>query len=71
MPEHANGRQRAVLPIADRNHVGVTTYAAKSPATNSGRSSRSGRRPMLFSEDADHLVTPDARLKIAMVRQSD
>jgi arylsulfatase A-like enzyme len=34
MPEHANGRQRAVLPIPDRNHVGVTTYDAKSPDTN-------------------------------------
>ena len=31
MPEHANGRQRAVLPMPDRNHVGVTTYDAKSP----------------------------------------
>jgi arylsulfatase len=34
MPEPTNGRQRAVLPIPDRNHVGVTTYDAKSPDTN-------------------------------------
>ena len=34
MPEHANGRQRAVLPMPDRNHVGVTTYDAKSPDTS-------------------------------------
>jgi arylsulfatase len=34
MPEHTDGRQRAVLPIPDRNHVGVTTYDAKSPDTN-------------------------------------
>jgi arylsulfatase len=34
MPEHTDGPQRAVLPIPDRNHVGVTTYDAKSPDTN-------------------------------------
>jgi arylsulfatase len=34
MPERANGRQRAVLPMPDRNHVGVTTYDAKSPDTS-------------------------------------
>ena len=34
MPESTNGRQRAVLPIPDRSHVGVTTYDAKSPDTS-------------------------------------
>jgi arylsulfatase A-like enzyme len=34
MPERTDGRQRAVLPIPDRNHVGVTTYDAKSPDTS-------------------------------------
>ena len=34
MPEPTNGRQRAVLPIPDRQHVGVTTYDAKSPDTS-------------------------------------
>src|SRR6266480_4156725 len=34
MPKPAEGRQRAVLPIPDRNHVGVTTFDAKSPDTS-------------------------------------
>src|SRR6476660_2567282 len=34
MPEHVDGRQRAALPMPDRNHVGVTTYDAKSPDTS-------------------------------------
>ena len=34
MPESMNVRQRGVLPIPDRNHVGVTTYDAKSPDTS-------------------------------------
>jgi arylsulfatase len=32
-PAHANGPQRAVLPIPDAVHVGLTTYDAKDPNT--------------------------------------
>jgi arylsulfatase A-like enzyme len=34
MPESADHRQRAVLPIPDREHVGLTTFDAKSPETS-------------------------------------
>ena len=34
MPESARPSQRSVLPIPDREHVGVTTYDAKSPDTS-------------------------------------
>ena len=34
MPESADHRQRAVLPIPDRDHVGLTTFDAKSPDTS-------------------------------------
>jgi hypothetical protein len=68
MPEPTNGRQRAVLPIPDRSHVGVTTYNAKSPDT-----SFPPIEPLRPPEGAPnvliHLITPDERLKIAMARQ--
>jgi arylsulfatase A-like enzyme len=34
MPGSADHRQRAVLPIPDRDHVGLTTFDAKSPDTS-------------------------------------
>src|SRR5215218_6714427 len=34
MPESADHRERAVLPIPDRDHVGLTTFDAKSPDTS-------------------------------------
>ena len=74
MPEHASGRQRAVLPIPDGNHVGVTTYDAKSPGTSFPpiEPLRPEGVPNVLiddAEDADHLITPDEQLKIAMARQ--
>jgi hypothetical protein len=64
MPEHTDGRQRAVLPIPDRNHVGVTTYDADGTKVGEGRVGLGED-----AEDADHLIIPDERLKIAMARQ--
>jgi arylsulfatase len=34
MPNQSDGYQRSVLPIPDRQHVGLTTYDAKDPDTS-------------------------------------
>jgi hypothetical protein len=54
MPENKNGRQRGVLPIPDRNHVGVRWVKIDFAGD---------------AEDSDHLITPDEGRKIAMARQ--
>jgi hypothetical protein len=84
-----SSRSAQALPIPDRQHVSVTTYDAKDPATafppieplrspegapnvlviliddaGFGSSSDLGEDV----EDADHLITPEERLTIAMAR---
>jgi hypothetical protein len=59
-------RSRSVLPIPERRHVGLTTYDAKDPDTSFP--------PIVVQLDIgddshDHLITPEDRLRAAMVRQ--
>ena len=58
---------RSVVPIPDRTHVGPTTYDAKDPGTKFPPIE--SLRPRDDVEDADHLIGPEERLRVAMARQ--
>ena len=78
MAEPARPIQLSVLPIREREHVGVTTFDAKSsdtsfPPIEPLRPPEGAPNVLAVlindAEDSDHLITADKRLKIAMARQ--
>jgi len=65
MSDQRDALSRAILPIPDRTHVGLTTYDAKDPER---------RFPPIEplrppKDDHDHLISPEERFQIAMARQ--
>jgi arylsulfatase len=73
--------QREVLPIPDRNPVTLTTYDARDPDTSfppiEPLRPPAGAPNVLVvllddvgpdAEDADHLITPEEMLRVAMAR---
>jgi arylsulfatase len=62
--------QREILPIPDRPYTGLVPYDAKDPDTSfppiEPLRPPAGAPNVL---DADHLISPEERLQIAMARQ--
>jgi hypothetical protein len=80
MPDWIN---RVVLPVHDQNHVGLAAYDAKDPKAafppiDEARPPEGSPNVLInllhdatsvSDDDSSHLISPEDRLRVAMVRQ--